>query len=800
MEPRETPEIEKIVDTVVSILKQSDLEEATEQKVRTTAADKLGVDPSELSYKWIVRRCVEAYLLSLDDDEEEEGNKDKAQELLHQGGLKQGQKRKPNTLDEEEKVEPNQRPKQDGDQVICKISAIRISLSTEQWSAFRQRVPDIQDAITKLESRIRSKDARKHMETDMSNSAAALAQGLIPMEMKQIKEDINDLFDSPTASAPQGVIPMETEQVEADASNVSAPQEVIPLETKQVEADVSNAETKQVEADVSNAETKQVEADVSNAETKLVEADVSKAVGKQVEADRSNAETASAPHELVSMETKQIEAEKSKYVITSATKGVISMETKQIGSDITNSVTACVTQGVIPVEKNQTEADVSNAETTKIEGYISNSVTTTSPKGVVANRPKHTQADISYSAFAFGLPGLVPSKTTRLDGKNYYCWAHQMEIFLKRLKIAYVLTDRRPSIADRQKASFEEIARAKAEVQKWLNDDNLCHHSILSCLCDNLFAKYSKKTKSAKELWEELKSAYGEDFGTSTSKVNKYMQFEMVDGISILEQAQELCRIADSIKASGMWIDEHFHVSAIISKLPPSWKEYRRNLMREKYITVIMLMHRLRVEEESRIHAEKEGFAHVGESKEDNRLELEKGDFKRPAMHSEMEKGNKLITCFRCGQKGHIRMDARKNAYFTNLLQDGLILEDELSMEPQDEVGFTYAHQNAKKFTQASQTSAQMGSTSKKPQRGGNFTDEEDKLLVSAYLNISLDAVQGNDQKHLGEGDATFVDLERPPGNKGEKERLKKRKKAEISTSPLAGILTDIKEEQKKSE
>ncbi|KAM3710627.1 hypothetical protein ACJW30_01G045700 [Castanea mollissima] len=35
-----------------------------------------------------------------------------------------------------------------------------------------------------------------------------------------------------------------------------------------------------------------------------------------------------------------------------------------------------------------------------------------------------------------------------------------------------------------------------------------------------------------------------------------------------------------------------------------------------------------------------------------------------------------------------------------------------------------------------------------KSQRGSNFTIEEDLLLVSAWLTISLDAVQGNEQKH----------------------------------------------------
>ncbi|KAG2717485.1 hypothetical protein I3760_03G177600, partial [Carya illinoinensis] len=36
----------------------------------------------------------------------------------------------------------------------------------------------------------------------------------------------------------------------------------------------------------------------------------------------------------------------------------------------------------------------------------------------------------------------------------------------------------------------------------------------------------------------------------------------------------------------------------------------------------------------------------------------------------------------------------------------------------------------------------------RKSVRGANFTPEEDKLLVSAWLNCNLDAVQGTDQKH----------------------------------------------------
>ena len=39
--------------------------------------------------------------------------------------------------------------------------------------------------------------------------------------------------------------------------------------------------------------------------------------------------------------------------------------------------------------------------------------------------------------------------------------------------------------------------------------------------------------------------------------------------------------------------------------------------------------------------------------------------------------------------------------------------------------------------------------TTKRSQRGNNFTIDEDINLVSAWLNVSLDAVTLTDQKHI---------------------------------------------------
>ncbi|GJZ40165.1 putative zinc knuckle (CCHC-type) family protein [Tanacetum coccineum] len=173
------------------------------------------------------------------------------------------------------------------------------------------------------------------------------------------------------------------------------------------------------------------------------------------------------------------------------------------------------------------------------------------------------------------------------------------------------------------------ITQAKTHAQRWINDDYICRHTIMNSLSDQLFDEYSVKTLNAKELWDELKLLYDEDFGTNISHVNNYIQFQMVDGVSVLEQVHELHRIAGTITASGIHIDERFHVGVIISKLPPSWKHVRPKLMQEEHLSLDKLIYILKDEEDSR---------------------------SQPKRNNGLNKDPKRL-CFGCHKEGHIQRD-----------------------------------------------------------------------------------------------------------------------------------------------
>lgn len=67
--------------------------------------------------------------------------------------------------------------------------------------------------------------------------------------------------------------------------------------------------------------------------------------------------------------------------------------------------------------------------------------------------------------------------------------------------------------------------------------------------------------------------------------------------------------------------------------------------------------------------------------------------------------------------------------YFTNLLQDGL--HNEINTEIQQTLPINDSNPSSK---------------ANQKHKGKNFTEDEDRLLISAWLNVSMDSTQGTNQ------------------------------------------------------
>ncbi|CAH8388526.1 unnamed protein product [Eruca vesicaria subsp. sativa] len=156
----------KIEETVREILKESDMTEMTEFKVRNLASEKLGIDLSDKSHKAFVRGIVKSFLEEVESKQQEQDNQEEV-------------------VEEEERGKGNKEFDDDGDLIICRLSDKRrvtiqefkgkslvsireyykkdgkelpsskgISLTDEQWSTFKKNIPAIEAAVKKMESRV----------------------------------------------------------------------------------------------------------------------------------------------------------------------------------------------------------------------------------------------------------------------------------------------------------------------------------------------------------------------------------------------------------------------------------------------------------------------------------------------------------------------------------------------------------------------------------------------------------------------------------------------------------------------
>ncbi|GFP98064.1 RNA polymerase ii transcriptional coactivator kelp [Phtheirospermum japonicum] len=157
----------KIEETVLEILKNSNMDEMTEFKIRKSASEKLEMDLAEPTRKKFVREIVESYLVEqqskaeeeqeqVEEEEEEDDNEKKdGKEYDDEGGLiicRLSDKRRVTLSEFKGKTLVSMREyyKRDGKELP---TAKGISLTAEQWATFKKHVPAIEKAIKKMEAR-----------------------------------------------------------------------------------------------------------------------------------------------------------------------------------------------------------------------------------------------------------------------------------------------------------------------------------------------------------------------------------------------------------------------------------------------------------------------------------------------------------------------------------------------------------------------------------------------------------------------------------------------------------------------
>ncbi|MED6145881.1 hypothetical protein PIB30_029366 [Stylosanthes scabra] len=149
MEDAETRE--RIEETVRTILEGSNMDEITESKIRKQASTHLGIDLSQPPFKAFVKQVVQAFLDEKQNQPEPEHNP----EYDDDGDLiicKLSDRRRVTVQDFRGKtlVSIREYYRKDGKELP---SSKGISLTEEQWSAFKKNVPAIENAIKKMESR-----------------------------------------------------------------------------------------------------------------------------------------------------------------------------------------------------------------------------------------------------------------------------------------------------------------------------------------------------------------------------------------------------------------------------------------------------------------------------------------------------------------------------------------------------------------------------------------------------------------------------------------------------------------------
>jgi len=107
----------------------------------------------------------------------------------------------------------------------------------------------------------------------------------------------------------------------------------------------------------------------------------------------------------------------------------------------------------------------------------------------------------------------------------------------------------------------------------------LCRGHILNTLTSQLYDIFSK-LKSPKEIWAALETHYKQEkSGSYHFLALNFFDYEITNNKPIMDQVHEIEMLISKLSYLDIKVPDSLQVGAVLSKLPPSWNEYRKKML-----------------------------------------------------------------------------------------------------------------------------------------------------------------------------------------------------------------------------